>query len=348
MEAKDIYREFSRSEPTLPIFSRDWWLDATAGADGWDVVVVRKGGQIVAAMPYTVRQMYGMKIIGQPALTQKLGPWMHPLDGKPSAKLAHEKELMQALIDQLPEFSYFSQNWHYSFTNWLPFCWNGFRQTTRYTYVLPDISDPEKLWPAFDSSIRQACRKAENRYKLSVRNDFPLDTFLELNRMTYTRQGMDVPYSDDLVRRIDAVCAKRGCRNFVIAVDSDGQPHAGDYMVWDETSAYGLMTGSNPALRGSGAIALCNWANIRHAAQVTKRMDFTGSMVESVEHFCRGFGTVQVPYFNITKIPSKLLQMRQGLLSMFDHSPKVKKNVWPLGCSAGIGEYLASFENILR
>jgi hypothetical protein len=325
MNEKEIYREFSMHEPSLPIFSRDWWLDATAGPENWNVALVRKGGEVVAAMPYVVRRRYGLKVLGQPPLTQKLGPWFRPGDSKPSTRLSHEKDLMQALIDQLPAFDYFNQNWHYNVRNWLPFCWNGFMQTTLYTYVLTELRDTEKLWAGFDNSIRTDCKKASNRFKLSVCDDLPLDAFLALNRMTYARQGIPVPYSDAFVRRVDAACSNRGCRKFFIAVDPKGRHHAGDYIVWDENSAYGLMTGSDPSLRNSGAISLCNWANIRHAAQVTKRLDFSGSMMEPVERFFRSFGATQVPYFNLTKTPSRLLRMRQGLLSLVrrgDAGPK--------------------------
>lgn len=315
MTDKNVYREFSKNEPSLPIFSRDWWLDAAAGPDGWDVALTRKGDKVLAAMPYTVRRRYGMRVLSQPALTQKLGPWLQPGEGKPSTRLAYEKELMQDLIDRLPEFDYFSQNWHYGHSNWLPFSWNGFEQTTRYTYVLPELGDADKLWHGFEKSARAECTKALNRYQLTVRDDLPLDDFLALNRMTFARQGMPVPYSEAFVHRLDAACAARGCRKFFIAVDEDGRHHAGNYIVWDEYSSYGLMNGADPALRTSGAASLCMWAAIRHAAQVTKSFDFCGSMLLPIERFLRGFGALQMPYFTISKTPSRLLRLRRGLLS---------------------------------
>jgi hypothetical protein len=315
MTAKEIYREFSRNEPSLPIFSRDWWLDAAAGPEAWNVALVTKAGQVVAAMPYISRRRYGMKVIGQPALTQKLGPWFRLTATRPAVKLANEKDFMQALIDQLPAFDHFTQNWHYSHTNWLPFSWNGFQQTTRYTYVLPELREPEKLWSDFQHNTRGECKKAVSRFKLRVRDDLPLDALLVLNRMTFQRQGRSMPYSEEFVRRLDAVCAERGCRKFFIAVDPEGRHHAALYIVWDENSAYGLMTGSDPALRASGAVSLCFWEAIRHAAHVTQRFDFAGSMLEPIERFFRGFGAIQMPYISVSKTPSRLLRMQQGFLS---------------------------------
>jgi hypothetical protein len=175
MREKEIYREFSRNELSIPIFYRGGWLDASAGPDAWDVALVRKADQIAAAMPYVLRRRYGLRAIGQPALTQTLGPCFRPGDGKSGQRLSNEKDLMQALIDQLPAFDYFNQSWHYSRTN---------------------------------------------------------------------------------------------------------------------------------------------WQSIKHAAHVTQRFDFGGSMLEPVERVFRSFGATQMPYFNISKTPSRLLRARQGLLSV--------------------------------
>jgi hypothetical protein len=43
-----------------------------------------------------------------------------------------------------------------------------------------------------------------------------------------------------------------------------------------------------------------------------------GSMLEPIERFFRGFGAVQIPYFNITKTPSRMLRLRQGMHSVFN------------------------------
>lgn len=317
MDTKKIYREFSSKEPTLPIFSRDWWLDATVGPDAWDVSLITKADQVVAAMPYVMRRRYGFKVINQPALTQKHGPWLRDNDGRHATRLAHEKELMSELIAQLPTFDHFTQNWHYGRTNWLPFAWTGFHQTTRYTYVVAELGANEAMWDRLEDNVRNHCKKAVDRFGLRIRDDLPLDAFLALNRMTYERQNISVPYDDGLVRRIDAACSKRGCRKVLIAEDAQGRHHSGLYFVWDESSAYGLMAGSDPVLRKSGANSLCHWEAIKYAAKVTQRFDFAGSMMEPVERFFRGFGAIQIPYFNISKTPSRLLRMRQGLLSTF-------------------------------
>ncbi|HYD60714.1 MAG TPA: GNAT family N-acetyltransferase [Noviherbaspirillum sp.] len=325
MDTKTVYREFCAKETSIPIFSRDWWLDAVAGEDGWDVALVVKDSTVLASMPYVRQRRFGMTVLTQPPLTQKLGPWIRQTPGKISTRLAHEKEMMHSLIEQLPPFDHFSQNWHYAYTNWLPFSWSGFSQTTRYTYVLDDLVHTEQIWKMLECNIRNHCKKAVSRFGLDVRDDLPLSDFLYLNRATFQRQGMNVPYTDALVERIDKACAERSCRKCFIAVDRDGRRHAGLYVVWDDDTAYGLMAGAEPSLRNSGANSLCHWEAIKHASTLAQRFDFSGSMLEPVERFFRHFGATQIPYFNITKTPSRLLRLRRSMLSIMQSGSSVRR-----------------------
>ncbi len=295
-------------ELSIPLFSTSWWLDATAGEENWDVALVCSDKKIVASMPYMLKKRYGFSILTQPPLTQNLGPWLHNTEGKLAQQLGQQKQLMQTLIEQLPAFDYFSQNWVWMNTNWMPFYWNGFHQTTRYTYILHDLSDVKLLWDGLLANIRTDIKKASNRYGLKIRKNPTISDFLELNRKTFERQNLPPPYTDDFVRKLDTACVKNNARKIFIAEDEQGRPHAGVYIVWDQNNAYYLMGGGDPELRNSGATSLCIWEAIQFAATVTKRFDFEGSMIEPVEKFFRAFGGTQTPYFSVTKTPSRLLK----------------------------------------
>lgn len=300
MSDKEHYRKHCVVECTIPLFSQHWWLDAVCGEGNWDVVVVQRDGEILGSMPFYIKSKYGRKSIVQPPLTQTLGPWLRSTTAKYSKSLGQQKKILTSIIEQLPEYYMYNQLWHYTYTNWLPFYWKGFEQKTFYTYVLPNLNDTHKLWEEFESKIRTDIRKASNRFNIQVREDLGVDEFLELNKMTFARQGLKVPYSNELVWRIDSACKQRNCRKIWIAEDDLGQRHAGLYIVWDHNSAYYLMGGGNPNLRTSGATSLLMWEAIKHASTVTKRFDFEGSMIEPIERWLRGFGAIQVPYFNIT------------------------------------------------
>jgi len=309
MTPKNRYRALCKSELSIPIFSRDWWLDATAGDEYWDVSIVEKDGQILAALPFMIKERrFRQTILTQPLLTQTLGPWLRSGNAKYTKRLAQQKDWMLALIDQLPPHAHYAQNWHHEQTNWLPFYWRGFKQTTRYTYRLIELSDREALWRQFASNIRSDIRKAENRFELSVKDFLSVDEFLDLTTQTFNRQGMNLRYSREYVQTLDTACATHGARKIFVAEDTEGRKHAGVYMIWDENSAYYLMGGGNPALRNSGATSLCMWEAIRFASTVTKSFDFEGSMIEPVERFFRGFGAIQTPYFAVSRTPSPFIR----------------------------------------
>lgn len=300
----------------MTIFQQSWWLDAVA-PNQWNEVTAEKKGRIVGRMPYVIKRKLGFTFLIMPPLTQTLGPWIEPKDAKYAKKLAWEKEILSDLIEKLPSHSFFFQNCSYEMTNWLPFYWKGFKQTTRYTYVLEDISDPEKIWDGFLANIRTDIRKASK--KITVRTDLGVEKFLDINEMTFQRQGIKPPYSREVVRRIDAACGNEH-RKIFFAEDSDGDIHAAIYIIWDENSAYYLMGGGDPELRNSGATSFLIWNAINFAASVTKRFDFEGSMIESVERFFRAFGATQKTYFSVFKIPEWMSAIFKGAKSILQNS----------------------------
>lgn len=301
---KDKYRKLCQDEPSIPLFSQAWWLDAVAG-DNWDVCLVEKGGVVVASMPYIRSTRFGMSVITKPALTQSLGPWIRFASMKYAKQLSREKELMGLLIDQLPAYQDFMQTWHHSRKNWLPFYWKGFKQTTRYTYRIECLKSHDQIWSGFQENIRREIRKAQNREKIVVKTDKGIDDFYLLNKSVFDRQGEKVPYSLDFLRKLDKAAASKMSRKIFIAEDPQGRQHAGVYLVWDDDTCYYLMGGGDPRLRSSGATSLCMWEAIKFASTVSKSFDFEGSMMEQVERFFRSFGAIQTPYSMITHTPSK-------------------------------------------
>ncbi len=307
------YRGLSKAVPTLPIFMRPWWLDATCGVHGWGASIVSDKGELHAAIAFGIRRRFGCRILSQPKLTPFLGPWLRRSGGRIASELGRQKDLMQALVARMPQYDYYAQNWSSEMTNWLPVFWLGFSQSTRYTYTLPDLSDLESIWHGMEQKIRGDIRKASGRFALVVDRNAPLEEFLQLNRSTFERQGRRVPYDDAYVRSIDAACAARSCRAILVARDSEGRPHSGAYLVWDDDCAYYLMGGSDPSLRSSGAMSLCLWEAIQLAATRSRRFDFEGSMLEPIERFFRGFGGMQTPYFHVSHTRSILLRVREGI-----------------------------------
>jgi len=305
---KDLYRRHCEHEPSIPLFSQAWWLDAVCGEESWDVCLVANDGRVTSSMPYFVRSTKGFKMVVQPPLTQNLGPWISPSNAKYAKRLSKEKDQMEQLIAQLPKCHFFNQNWHYSMQNWLPFYWKGYKQTTRYTYVIENLRDLDYVLDEFSSSYRNKIRKADRL--VSVERNMSLEQFYKLNKMTFARQGLVTPYSYEFLVRQDKALAARNAREIFYAIGADGAIHSALYLIWDEMSSYVHVVGEDPTLRNSGAGIRLIWEAIKFTSQELglDRLDFEGSMIEGVEQVRRDCGARQKAYFSVTKTPSRLIR----------------------------------------
>jgi lipid II:glycine glycyltransferase (peptidoglycan interpeptide bridge formation enzyme) len=267
-------------------------------------------------MPWVLKKRFGVKVICQPALTQTLGPWLEASQPgtKYAKRLAREKDLMEALIDQLPSYDVFRQSFAPEITNWLPFFWRHFCQTTRYTYRISLLAELQAVWSQFQPKVKTDIRKAE-RHGVQVERSGNIDEFLNVNELTFARQGMKPPCSRAYVKRLFSACEQNNAGAIFLARGKDGRVHAGNLIVWNQDCAYYLMGGGDPALRNSGATSLAMWHAIQFASTVSRIFDFEGSMIEPVERFFRGFGAVQTPYFSLTHVRSKCVATALGLRS---------------------------------
>jgi hypothetical protein len=311
---RNHHRTFCQNNPNIPLFLSDWWLDAVCG-ENWGAVTSEKGGEIVATLPYYLAKRAGFTLITMPRLTQSMGPWFkYPEGQKRTSKLAFEKSVMTELIEGLPQCAMFSQTFHYTQTNWLPFHFKGYKETTRYTYVLNDLGNLDDTFASIQKNIRTEIKNAEkNDIKIETSND--IDELYRLFNMTLSKRDMATPFAIDLLQRIDSTASKRDCRRILVAKDARGVTHSAAYLVWDGKTAHYILSGSDPAHRDSGATSLTLWRAIEHASSIGRAFNFEGSMIESIEQYFRGFGGEPMPYYHVTKMNSWLLGIIRAMRS---------------------------------
>ncbi len=298
--SKDTYRQLCLTEPSIPLFSQDWWLDTVCGERHWDVLLAEDNGRIRGAMPFFLRDTH---TITMPPYTQTMGPWFAPAsdDTKYTSMLADRQAICKFFVGHLTNYASFLQNFHHSITDWLPFYWGGYTQTTRYTYLLPDISQPDRLWEQMSPHIRRNITKAKEKYAIEVRRGgVSPEEFMRICTMTYDRQDKTMPHPDTL-RRLITVCRDRNQGDIWSGYDQENRLHAVVFIAWQGNSAYYLAGGGHPILRESNAHSLVLWNAIREVSAYTSHFDFEGSMLPGVERFFREFGAVQTPFFTISR-----------------------------------------------
>ena len=305
MSNKEKYRKLCVDDSTIPLFSQAWWLDAVS-EDEWDVVLVEKDGMINASLPFVIRKRLWFNFISQPHFTPSLGPWLRMPSERSSKRLAVEKDLLQALFCQLPKHHIYRQSWHYSRTNWLPLYWMGYNQTTRYTYVIDDLSDLDNVFSEFEHSKRKNIKKAEQ----IVRIEYNISSmeFYENHKKTLAMQNKNISYSYALFKRIYDATYLNNSGFTIAAYDKQNNMHAALFIVRDSFSAYDLISTIDPNYRHIGAASLLIKNSIKEVSKYVNAFDFEGSMIESVERSFRQFGAKQKPYFYIDKFNSRFLK----------------------------------------
>ena len=298
--SKAAYRNLCQTEESIPVFSRDWWLDAACGENNWDVFLIREKDKIQATLPYYLLRTH---IISMPAYTQTMGIWFapHSDDTKRISAQERRQSLCKQIIAQLKPFKSFLQNFHYDFTDWLPFYWQGYSQTTRYTYLLKELKNPDRLLENMSQHTRRNMKKAKEQFQITVKQGIPVDDFLHILSQTFERQQKKNKQDINALHRLIEVCRERNQGELWGGYDPQGRLHAAVFVVWQKQSAWYIAGGGDPALRHSGAHSLVLWEAIQYVAGFTDIFDFEGSMMPGVERFFREFGGIQTPYFTIQK-----------------------------------------------
>ena len=301
---QSAYREFCRNVPDLPVFVQDWYLDAVCKDGTWDAAVVSENGLTVGVLPYFLKRKYGFSYITMPLFVKHMGPFLLP----EKRELKHENRIYGELISRLPKVDGFKQDFHPSAANWLPFFWAGYRQTTRYTYRL-DIRDADRVYDGINRNMRRNIRHAETL--LQVDSNGTPEELYRLNRMSFDRKGLQLPYAMAQFLAHDEALARRQARQLFFARDAEGRIHSAAHLIWDRNTAYYHIAGDDPGLRQSGSGILLTWRAIQFAADTLKLpvFDFEGSMLPEVENIRRQFGGRQTPYSRVWKDHSPLFRL---------------------------------------
>ena len=293
----DDWDAFVDRSPQGCVFCRSWWLRAVC-QDAFELLVLRRNGQIVAGFPLVGYTKYGFRALHMPVLTQTLGVLLAPpTSDNYERNLTNEMGILKRLVAAIPPVHHLNTFCHYTFTNWLPFHWAGYTQTTRYTYVIDDISDTAAVARNFAKAKRKNLRKAQEA--VAVERDLPPDDFYQFHDQTLRKQGQAIFYGRDLFRRIHAAAREHDQGRIWQARDPDGNLHAAHFVLYDRRSAYYLISAIDPDRRASGAPTLLLTQTMEDLCGRTRAFDFEGSMLEGVELSARQFGARQRPYLHL-------------------------------------------------
>ena len=313
MTNKERYRGLCESEGSaIPVFQQYWWMEAVCADKQWDVALAADGNRILAAMPYMLRSRCGMRYIIQPQLTQFSGPCFFPPADMAERRLADFRyAACNQLIDQIEDlrFDYFCQRFSPVVTDWLPFHWRGYKQTTRYTYRIDDIADTERVFGNFDrgKERQRRIRRIADNYEVDTAVN--VDEFVRLHIDYWRSRGEKDTLSEDFMRRVITAASDRGQGLTLGLRDGDGRLVAAWFAVYDDRCAHALLSAKAPDVTQADVSALLVWRLIEALSLRTKAFDFEGSMEQSLAYFYSSFGARQVPLFEVSRVRNPLFNV---------------------------------------
>ncbi|MFN0013549.1 MAG: GNAT family N-acetyltransferase [Saprospiraceae bacterium] len=296
---KARYLDFCQ-EHSVPLHMQPWWLDAVCGPDAWDAATV--GGPLKGVWPFFQTRRWGLPVVQNPPLTAYAGPWLAAADPSwPTHKrLTLAYRSLEKLSKKLPHTLFFQQTCRPEMQYGLPLLWAGFRQTTRYTYLLPDTTDPERLYRGLKNTLRTDLRHAD--VHLEILPEPEPQPLFDLNRLSFSRKRLLQPYSPDVFQRLHAALCEREQGAGFLAKDRErGTACAALFLAFNDQQASVVLTGVDTACQQPGALHALYWRAILFCSERNISLDLEGSMDAGIEHVFRAFGGQPIPYFQVRR-----------------------------------------------
>jgi len=314
MNNKVEYNDFVKKN-YIPIYSQPWWLDAICGAGNWDVWLYKKGNEVLAAMPYYFENRNGYRYITKAPLTQNNGIIFHcDMNSKRQKVASFEEKVIDSMVEWLDSMNIdvYEQQYVHTFNNWQPFFWNGFKCIIRYTYIIEDTSDLEKVKLNYSAKLRNDLKKGERNSQL-IGTLEPEQFYCEHEKI-FLKQDLQCPFSKELWLRLYEACVEHNSGKTVCIYNHEGKISSLAFFVWDDRYVYLLMGGGIPELSSENTFGFLVHKGIELASSMGKGFDFEGSMIKRIAKAFRDYGGIPMPYYRIRKVYNpEIIQMEADL-----------------------------------
>ena len=285
-EFYDAWNAFVDASIQGDVFCYSWWLDAITKGN-FKILAVFENNEIVAGIPLA----YYLGKINEPPLTRTLGPLYKNLSHlSEHDRITIQRVWLNLLLDHISidEVEQFCTS--HNFNDWLSFRWHGYRQNTRYTYLIEYDGNGEKeLWAGLNRGRKETVNKAIKEH-ISAKVTTDLSDFYKLIELTYQRQGLVFRFSFDDFKLLDDEIVKHNQRVILTVSDDKGIAHASIYVVFNTQKAFALLSAGDPQYRQLGGHTLVIWEAIKYFRLKVKYFNFGGSDIQRIENHIRGFG----------------------------------------------------------
>lgn len=287
--------------PHGTVFHYSWWLEATGC--NFDILVCRDEREdLIAGIPLPRKKRAGLNLFHSPRLTPYLGPIFDiPKAASKSEQLSlmrHWGESLARAISGYDSLSYYAGA---AAPDLQGFLWAGFRVELAYTFRFDAGLSEDQVLEGMVRQHRQNLAKAQ-RSHMTIEAGDDIDALMELNKQTFSRKGLSLPYEESLPRRMWAAARSRGHASIYLSRNADGAVVAALLVVHDVRAAFQILAGASSEMRRSpGGGYLVTWEAIRDAILAGRAFDFEGSALRGVERNYRYWGAPARPIWRLER-----------------------------------------------
>lgn len=303
------------------IFQSSWWLQA-AGSPFEILVAEDPNGRLVAGIPLPRKKIASLTLLYTPLLTPYLGPvfdlaaCMGEIE-----RLGFMRKVGEALARDIRDYDGLSYWVGPHGPDLQGFLWAGFRAELGYTFRFDAGATLDAVLEGADEAHVGKIRRAE-RSGVVVERSEDVERFLPLSHLTFQRQGIECPWSDDLVRTLWRAANERGAARLYVGKTAEGEDAAAALVVHDRATSYHLLAAGDPALRAVGAGNLVMLRAISEALGEGRAFDFEGSQLRGVEWHYRHWGAAPSPIYVLQRSGTF-----KGALARLWHRRRIYKQV---------------------
>ena len=298
---------------TVPLYYHPWWLDAvTGGAKEWQPwCALSDDGRVLAVFPlYT--PVRGVAL--SPPYTQVGGIYFSPGgeggEGSPQSQhgiFGQRRKITMAFVEAMPQFKYFEVPFPTSFTDWLPYYWQGYSSFVRYSYARRLPEDEKDLLASENRDIRHKISLAKQLGYQYQEASTPED-LLRLSCTLYRKKGLARHFLSTLEHTVD-VAMSRGQGLLPTIYSKEGDLLAAGFTPYEGSTGYLIASASVGGKEHKAAPAYLIHSTMLALARChLTHFDFEGSMLQGVEAVFRSFYGEQYPFYRISKGSLSLVQ----------------------------------------
>ena len=184
-----------------------------------------------------------------------------------------------------------------------PFIWAGWKSSVLFTSYLNLQQDI----PANSSSEARRSLKKARASGITVSINRDIHRHYHLLQMTYERQGLVPPISEEFMTALVQFVFSRGLGEMWIAETAEGEDTSSGIIIWDRKRAHGWSVATDPRFRDAHAQSLVQLAMFTYLRERGfEVLDMKSANVPSIARYYARYNPVLVPYYRVQKVHRRL------------------------------------------